>query len=279
MRCRQSRLEQALELHPTGIVTVAGVDLRIVSLNQAARQLADDIEGFDIGFSLIELERRGYTWQRETGETMTACDLAFARAMRERRPVRDEFVKLSYPNGRFRWFLTNASPLPDAEGEEAAALGFLADSTERKMHDEERRRLDVRLTQAQKLESMSVMAGGIAHDFNNLLMTMMGHADIALSEMSPMAPSRENVVQILNAARRAADLTRQMLIYTGKGRTTIELLNLQEMIEEMTHLLEVSVSKKSHLRFQFAPDLPLIDGEPTQIRQVLMNLVINASEA
>ncbi len=275
----RKRLDLALENHSAGVMVVEGDELRITSLNRAARRLTEDVDGFGVGLSLYEMERRGYRWQNASGEEISVRDLGVAQAVREQRTVRDEIFRLVFPNGLQRWYASSATPILGGDSDTPAALCFVEDITERRRHEEEQRRLDVRLTQAQKLESMSVMAGGIAHDFNNLLMTMMGHADIALSEMAPMAPARENVVQIMSAARRAADLTRQMLIYTGKGRTVIEPINLQEMIEEMTHLLEVSISKKSHLRFQYAPDLPLIDGDPTQIRQVIMNLVINASEA
>ena len=149
----------------------------------------------------------------------------------------------------------------------------------RKHAEEGRRRLDAKLQEAQKLESLGMLAGGIAHDFNNLLTGILGNADLALLELSPESPSREELEQIRLAATRAADLTRQMLAYSGKGQMRSEFVDLSVLVEEMTHLLESSISKKAELSCDFAPDLPTIEGDATQIRQVLMNLITNASDA
>ncbi len=143
----------------------------------------------------------------------------------------------------------------------------------------ERRRLEAKIQQAQKLESLGVLAGGIAHDFNNLLMGVLGHADLAILEMAPEAPGRHNIEHIRTAALRAGDLCKQLLAYSGKGRFVILSIDLAKLVEEMTHLLEVSVSRRAVLKYEFAPHVPAIEGDPTQIRQVVMNLITNASEA
>jgi CheY-like chemotaxis protein len=135
------------------------------------------------------------------------------------------------------------------------------------------------MQQMQKLESLGVLAGGIAHDFNNLLVAILGNAGLALMELPPESPARQTVLAIETAAQRAAELTRQMLAYSGKGRFVIERLNLSRIVEEMAHLLEVSVSKRAVLKYRFAPDLPAIEGDATQLRQVIMNLITNASDA
>ena len=157
--------------------------------------------------------------------------------------------------------------------------GVFRDVSERKRGEEERLRFEEKLQQAQKLESLGVLAGGIAHDFNNLLMGVLGYADLALLELAAESPARHSVQQIVTAALRAADLTRQMLAYSGKGRFVIEQLDLSRLVEEMSHLMQVSISKKAALRFDFAPSLPPIEGDATQIRQVVMNLITNASDA
>ncbi|MEJ2639291.1 MAG: PAS domain S-box protein, partial [Desulfosarcinaceae bacterium] len=156
---------------------------------------------------------------------------------------------------------------------------FARDITSRKDAEEERLHLERQIQQAQKLESLGVLAGGIAHDFNNILMTIIGNADIALQDMSNYSPVRSNVREIEVAARRAADLSKQMLAYSGKGQFVIEPIKINELVTEMSHMLEVTISKKAVLKFNFADNLPLFDGDATQIRQVIMNLIMNASEA
>ncbi len=153
------------------------------------------------------------------------------------------------------------------------------DITERKRSEEEKLALERKIQQAQKLESLSVLAGGVAHDFNNLLMGVMGNAELALLRMSPEAPGRKNVYNIKTAAEQAADLGRQMLAYSGKGRFIVKRMELQFLVEEMVHLLEASISKTVVIRYDFAKDVPPVEADPTQMRQIIMNLVINASEA
>lgn len=153
------------------------------------------------------------------------------------------------------------------------------DTTDLVRAEEERRRLDLQVQQTQKLESLGVLAGGIAHDFNNLLVAILGNAGLALMELPPESPAWQTVLAIETAAQRAAELTRQMLAYSGKGKFVIEQLNLSRVVEEMAHLLEISVSKRAVLKYRFAPDLPAIEGDATQLRQVIMNLITNASDA
>ncbi len=143
----------------------------------------------------------------------------------------------------------------------------------------EQRRLEEKVQQTQRLESLGILAGGIAHDFNNLLMAVLGHADLARRALSPLAPGQENLDEIIQAARRAADLCRQMLAYSGRGRFLIEPVDVRILVEEMVHLLRTSISKKASLQLQLEGGLPPIEADASQIRQVVMNLVLNASEA
>ena len=153
------------------------------------------------------------------------------------------------------------------------------DITERKRTERERIALEVKLQHAQKLESLGVLAGGIAHDFNNLLMGVLGNAGLALMELAPESPARGSLKRIETSAHRAAELTKQLLAYSGKGKFVVQPLNISKLVEEMVHLLETVVSKKAVLRLTFSPDLPLIEGDATQMRQIVMNLITNASDA
>ncbi len=162
----------------------------------------------------------------------------------------------------------------------AAGVTFsLLDITERIRAEAERRELEERLRQAQKLESLGVLAGGIAHDFNNILMAVLGHAGLADAQLSPASPAHESLQEIQRAARRAADLCRQMLAYAGKGRMAVQALDINEVITEMEHMLQVSISKKSILQLRLGQGLPAVEVDVAQVRQVVMNLVMNASEA
>ena len=164
-------------------------------------------------------------------------------------------------------------------GGEPRLLGVARDITKRKQAEEERDQLERQVRQAQKLESLGVLAGGIAHDFNNLLAGIMGNAGLALIKLPPDSMCRGYMENIETTAKRAAELTNQMLAYSGKGGFIVQPLIMSRLVEEMGHLLEVVVSKKASLEYGFAADLPQVECDASQIRQVLMNLITNASDA
>ncbi len=164
-------------------------------------------------------------------------------------------------------------------GGQDAVLSVARDITERKETERQRQRLEDQMLRAQKLESLGVMAGGIAHDFNNLLVGVLGNAGLAMMELPPESPVRETVRQIQTAARRAAELCRQMLAYSGKGKLVVQPLDVSKLVQEMAHLLEAAVSGKARVHYDFAEDLPPVRGDASQLTQVIMNLVTNASEA
>jgi signal transduction histidine kinase len=143
----------------------------------------------------------------------------------------------------------------------------------------EKRAVEVRIAEAQKLESLTLLAGGVAHDFNNLLSAMLGNASLALYQSSPDSPVAERLREVQKAGRRAAELCQQMLAYSGRGRFMVEKLDLSKMVEEMSELLQANISKKAELVRRLAEDLPRIEGDASQLGQLLMNLVVNASEA
>jgi PAS domain S-box-containing protein len=160
-----------------------------------------------------------------------------------------------------------------------AVQAIAMDITDRKRDEEARLHLETQMMQAQKLESLGVLAGGIAHDFNNLLMGVLGHADLAMLALPRGTSAMQSIREIERAARQAAELCKQMLAYSGKGRFVVEPVDLRRLVEEMAHLLKVSISKAAVLKFDFAAELPAIEADSSQIRQVVMNLIINASEA
>jgi len=143
----------------------------------------------------------------------------------------------------------------------------------------ERRRSEAAMRQSQKLESLGVLAGGIAHDFNNLLSAMQGNLNLAQMNLAPEAASGPYLEHLDDTIRKAAGLTRQMLAYSGKGHFVVEPLSLNHLVAEITNLLTVSISKKVRLNYNLAAGLPVIEADPAQVQQVVMNLVTNASEA
>jgi two-component system cell cycle sensor histidine kinase/response regulator CckA len=207
--------------------------------------------------------------------------LAFREAL-ERVFTRGEVVELEasitpFGTDLVMWSLNRIGPVFEG-GEITSATISSTDITDRRRAEAERLAL-ARQVHAAKLESLSILAGGVAHDFNNLLMTILGNVDLALERLSPMSAARDNLQQIEKASRHAAELANQMLSYSGEGRFVIEPIDAEELIREMGHLLEVSISKKTAIEYSFAENLPSFGGDVTQIRQVIMNLITNASEA
>jgi PAS domain S-box-containing protein len=131
----------------------------------------------------------------------------------------------------------------------------------------------------QKLESIGVLAGGIAHDFNNLLHVILGNAELARNHLPSDAPALETLGEVIRAAHRASDLTRQLLAYSGKGAFVLRHLDLSREVREMATLLRTAISKQATLVWKLEPDIPSINADETQIRQIVMNLITNASEA
>ena len=181
--------------------------------------------------------------------------------------------------GRHVWLETHAVPFCNEHGEIVSSLEISRDITERKRAEDERINLEKQILHAKKLESLGVLAGGIAHDFNNILTSIIGNTDLALMRINPESPVIDNLHSIEKAAASAADLARQMLAYSGKCKFLVTSHEINSLLEEMLHILQVSISKKAVLRLNLTRPLPPVEADATQIRQIIMNLVINASEA
>jgi two-component system, cell cycle sensor histidine kinase and response regulator CckA len=187
--------------------------------------------------------------------------------------------RLRHRDGRDVWVNATVSVVRDANQEPYLFITEVHDLTQERAAREERRAFEDKLRQAQKLESLGVLAGGVAHDFNNLLSGIMGHADVALLSLPPGSDAAIHVEQVLSGARKAADLSRQMLAYSGKGKFLVEFVDLGALVRDMAPLLAITVSKKLTLSLRFADELPPVEVDASQIRQVVMNVVLNASEA
>lgn len=158
-------------------------------------------------------------------------------------------------------------------------MASIMDITERKKAVDERLQLEQQLQQAQKLESLGILAGGIAHDFNNILMGIMGNTSLILEDLSKDHPLRLPLEQVQKGTQKATNLTRQLLAYAGKGTVNIMPVDISEVVKEILGLLEVSISKGISIKLNLSTSLPTIMVDTTQLTQVIMNLITNASEA
>ncbi len=175
-------------------------------------------------------------------------------------------------DGTTIWLDFTANPIQQADGIPAGVLAMCTDITERKNTQQQ-------LQQTQKLESLGILAGGIAHDFNNLLVGILGNASLAVDILQDETSVRPLLEDLIDAAERAAQLTHQMLAYSGKGRFIIGPVDLSELIDGILPLISRPLTKSVTLIAELSRNLPPIEGDKGQLQQVIMNLVINAAEA
>lgn len=194
----------------------------------------------------------------------------------EKQVIRHRIVRR---DGEVRHILGSAMVVRDSHGAPTRLVGTAIDITEQVAADEQRQRLEAQIQQAQKLESLGILAGGIAHDFNNLLVGILGNASLALLDVERTHNAHDSLVEIERAAQRAADLTRQLLAYAGKGRFIVEPVDASAVVHEMSALLRTAISRSASIQLDLATSLPAIEVDTTQFRQVVMNLITNASDA
>ena len=183
--------------------------------------------------------------------------------------------------GRSRTVLVTSVPVFGPDERIIGQLHTYLDITEQKRNEEERRRVETRIRHSQKVESLGLLAEGIAHDFNNLLLGVLGNAGLATLEIPPNSRAAFRLEQVKRAAEQAADLTNQLFLYSGSQRAESQrqVIHLSSEVEEICRLLETALEKKARLKFDLSINLPAIEADTTQIRQVIMNLVTNAREA
>jgi signal transduction histidine kinase/ActR/RegA family two-component response regulator len=186
-------------------------------------------------------------------------------------------IRIRHPDGSTRLCEMRVASTPGTADEPGTLHGTLAEITQRRARESERRALEVRLLETQRLETLGVLAGGIAHDFNNLLTSILGNADLLQSAL-PASAERVMVSEILLAGRRSADLARQLLAYAGHASYVVRALDLSALVVEVGALLRTAMPAGGTLRLD-VPRGALVTGDRAQLTQVLMNLVTNAAEA
>ncbi len=243
-------------------ITLLDAACRIVFANEAAAKLygiaREDLQGRHIA------ELRG-------GKPGDALFSEIFGTIQQGRTWRGE-IQIRRANGEVRIVARRASPIMDAQGRLAHQIVIDRDITEERKQQE-------KLAHMQRLESLGVLAGGIAHDFNNLLAVILSHAALAKREVEEGSQLAKRLETIVQSAERGAELCRQLLAYAGRTPRTRKLVDLNELVRANLRLLEVSIPKHAELSLALAKRLPRISANPTEIHQLLMNLITNAAEA
>ncbi len=181
--------------------------------------------------------------------------------------------RLRHRNGEWRWFLSHNTPFRrDASGRVTQFLGVSQDVTDKKRSEELLRR-------SERIESLGLLAGGVAHDFANLLTPILGHAERLLARLPADSPSAADARAIAGVAERATELVRQLMAYAGHGQIERRPLDLNDLVADAVRLLELGAEGAPPVELELEPDLPAIDGDPSQLRRVVMNLLANARDA
>ena len=231
-------------------------------------------------FNTSWLAFTGRSMQQELGngwaesvhpDDQAGCLATYSSSFDARRGFQMEY-RMRRADGEYRWLLDNGVPRFEADGVFVGYIGSCIDITELKRSHEEH-------LAKQKLETVGTLAGGIAHDFNNVLGGVLANSELALTELAAGSNPVEALQRIRHASIRGSEIVRQLMIYTGEESEVVELVSVSGMVEDMLELLKISMSKLVTMETNHDKHLPAVKSTPSQIRQVVMNLISNASEA
>ena len=263
LRQSEQRFRQAIEQLPLSTQIVAQ-DGRLLQVNHASESL--------LGLTVEELRERNLFQVEQLAATGVTelLQRAFAGEAVTGQPVC--YVPARGPRaGETIWIETLAYPVKDDTGQVGEVVIVQADVTERRYAEDA-------LRHTQKLESIGVLAGGIAHDFNNMLTGILGNTALALGERST-EQARPFLEEVIQGAERAAQLTRELLAYAGKAKMYPQSVDLCKALPEVSRLIRAAMSKKVSVQFDLERSCPLIEADPAQLQQLVMNLVLNAADA
>jgi PAS domain S-box-containing protein len=273
-RSRAAEFEAIMDASPIALFVAHDTECRRVT----GSRLTYELWGLPLGanFSNLAGDREGVARFRSARNGVESealpSDFPLRTCARSGVPVQNYEFDVVFDDGGTRRLFGNSFPLLDETGGPRGAVAGFLDVTER-------RRMDERLRQAQKAESIGLLAGGIAHDFNNILTAVNGNISFALDNLGPDCAMRNYLEVAMQSVQRAAGLTRQLLAYAGKGAFVREPVIASEVAKNAVQLLGATVSKKIELQTELAEAVSPITMDPSQLEQVLMNLILNGAEA
>jgi PAS domain S-box-containing protein len=258
----EERFRRVFEEGPLGVALI-GKDYRFVKVNRALCRMV----GYDEA-ALVQMSFKDITHPEDVRGDVELAEQLFKREIPSYH-IQKRYVK---KNGESIWINLTASILHGPDGDILHGLKMVEDITEIKRTQEE-------AFFRQKLESVGTLAGGIAHDFNNLLGAVQAQAELALEELGPGDSCHKELKTIREVAMRGSEIVRQLMIYAGQESAGIGLVDVPKTVDEMLSLLKVSVTKRAVIEARLDRDLPAIHASAAQIRQIVMNLITNASDA
>jgi two-component system cell cycle sensor histidine kinase/response regulator CckA len=262
LRESEERFRRVFEEGPLGLALV-GKDYRFEKVNTALCQMVDYDQASLVRMSFVDISHPDDVGADvELAEKLFRGEIPFYR-------IRKRYIKST---GETIWINLTASVINGPDGERLHGLAMVEDITEVKRTQEE-------ALFRQKLESVGTLAGGIAHDFNNLLGAVQAQAELALEEVDAGSSCKEELRAIRDVAIRGSEIVHQLMIYAGKETSDAQLVDLSKIVDEMLSLLRISVTKRAMIEANLDRELPAVCASAAQLRQIVMNLITNASDA
>ena len=262
-------LDSIIETIPAVVFLKTAVDLRYERVNKAA------LEFLEIKRDQIEGKTDYEIFNHAKAEEFRSRD----KSVLQKKQIEEIPMESVETTSGIKWLQTRKIAILNEHGEAQHLLGFSIDITEKKKTQETLLHTEEKLRQSQKLESIGRLAGGVAHDFNNLLGIILGYSELILGQSGPIESFQEGISAIKNAATRGAGLTRQLLAFSRRQILQPKILSINELMTNMESLLSRLLGENIEIILNLASNLRKVKADPSQIDQVIMNLLINARDA